>query len=232
MLVSAPAFADETDPPSDITVSAEVALTTDYRFRGVSLSEGDPAVQGGITVAHSSGFYAGVWSSSITGGPVYGSQELDFIAGWSGEVASGTTFDVGMTFYAYPNGHVGDANIWEPYAAISTTLGPATAKLGVAYAWEQDSLGGDDNLYVYGDIDFGIPNTPLTINTHLGYTDGALGPDLLSGGTDKSGLDWSVGATASLFGPLSLSVSYIGVEGASVKGLSNDTVVATLTASF
>ena len=43
-----------------------VSLTTDYRFRGVSLSGGDPAIQGGITATHDSGFYVGAWSSSIT----------------------------------------------------------------------------------------------------------------------------------------------------------------------
>src|SRR5512139_3079283 len=43
VLASAPAFADDTAPPSDITVTGNVALTTDYRFRGVSLSGGDPA---------------------------------------------------------------------------------------------------------------------------------------------------------------------------------------------
>lgn len=227
-----PAFADETDPPSAITVSGNVALTTDYRFRGVSLSGGDPAIQGGITVTHESGFYVSTWSSSIASSPAYGGQELDFIGGWSGEVSPGLTFDAGLTYYTYPGGHVGHANYFEPYASVATTFGPATAKFGVAYAWDQRSLGNDDNLYLYTNLDIGIPNTPLTVSGHLGYTDGALGPDFLAGGTDKSDLDWSIGATATLFGPLSLNVSYIGVGGRSVKSFTNDAVVATLTASF
>ena len=98
-LTAAPALADQTDPPSEITVSGNVALTTDYRFRGVSLSGGDPAIQGGITVSHESGFYVGAWSSSIASSPVYGGQELDFVGGWSGEVSPGLTFDAGMTYY-------------------------------------------------------------------------------------------------------------------------------------
>jgi len=232
-LASAPAFAQEaTDPPADIVITGNVALTTDYRFRGVSLSGGDPAVQGGITATHSSGFYVGAWSSSISGGPVYGNQELDLFAGVGGKLAEGVNFDLGLLYYAYPSGHTGHADYFEPYASISTTVGPATAKFGVAYAWDQKSLGDDDNLYLFTNIDFAIPETPLTINTHLGYTDGVLGPDILAGGTDKSDFDWSIGATAKVFGPLSLSVAYIGAGGAKVDSLTDDTVVATLTASF
>jgi uncharacterized protein (TIGR02001 family) len=231
-LVSAPAFADDTAPPSDITVTGNVALTTDYRFRGVSLSGGDPAIQGGITVSHASGFYVGTWSSSISGGPVYGNQELDVFGGWTGEVTSGLSLDAGLLYYAYPSGHTGHADYFEPYASLITSIGPATAKVGVAYAWDQKSLGDDDNLYVFTNIDFGIPDTPVTINTHLGYTDGVLGPDILAGGTDKSGLDWLVGATVKFYGPLSLGVSYVGVEGSKVDSLTDNAIVATLTASF
>lgn len=229
-LAAAPAFAQ--DAPEDISVSANVALTTDYRFRGVSLSGGDPAIQGGITVSHSSGIYVSTWSSSIEGGDVFGSQELDLIAGWSGEVSSGITLDGGMLYYAYPNGHVGKANYWEPYASVAGTVGPATVKVGVAYAWEQESLGDEDNLYVYGNADFGIPNTPVTLSGHLGYTDGALAPKYLAGSDEMDGFDWSLGASMTLFGPLSASVTYVGVNAPSYKGFTDDTVVGTLTASF
>src|SRR5690606_11355542 len=73
---------------------------------------------------------------------------------------------------------------FEPLASISTTLGPVGATLGAAYAWEQDSLGGEDNLYVYTDWSLGVPNTPVTFNAHLGYTDGVLAPPFLAGTAD------------------------------------------------
>lgn len=232
-LTAAPALAqDETAPPQEITVTANVALTTDYRFRGVSLSGGDPAIQGGITVTHNSGFYFGAWSSSIhdnTG--IYGDQELDLFGGWGGEF-NGIGIDAGLLYYSYPSGHVGKGNYFEPYASVSATVGPAKAKLGVAYAWKQDSLGDDDNLYLFGNLDIGVPTTPLTLSGHLGYADGAQSPDILAGGNDRNGLDWSLGASAALIGPLSFSVSYIGVQGYSIKNFTDDTVVATLTATF
>jgi hypothetical protein len=47
-LAATPALADETDPPSEFTVTGNVAGVTDYRFRGLSLSGGDFAIQGGV----------------------------------------------------------------------------------------------------------------------------------------------------------------------------------------
>ncbi len=231
-LAATPAFADETDPPSEITVTGNVALVTDYRFRGISLSAGDPAVQGAINVNHSSGLYAGAWASSLEDSAVYGSMELDVYAGWTGPIGGGVTADVGLLYYVYPNGNVGDANVFEPYASLSTTLGPASAKVGVAYAWKQDSLGGDDNLYLYTDWGLGVPNTPLSIAAHLGYTDGALSPKLLTGVSTSGGWDYSIGASYAVTKNLSASVTYVGVDGASIDGFSNDAVVASLKYSF
>ncbi len=231
-LVATPALADETDPPSEVTVTGNAAVVTDYRFRGIGLSGGDLAVQGSININHASGLYAGVWGSSLEDTPVYGHTELDFYAGWTGQIASGLTADVGLLYYVYPNGKVGDANVFEPYASLSTTIGPASAKLGVAYAWKQDSLGGDDNLYLYTDLGVGIPNTPVSLSAHVGYTDGALSPNLLTLTSTDGGWDYSVGGTFAISKNLSLGVSYVGVDGNVIDGVSDDTVVGTLKLTF
>jgi uncharacterized protein (TIGR02001 family) len=236
--VSAPALAQEDDAGGSggITVSGNAAVISDYRFRGVSLSGGDPAIQGGIDIAHDSGFYAGTWGSSIDdGGPdVFGDLELDIYAGWSGNVAEGVALDVGLLYYLYPtnNGLFDPVDYFEPYASVSGTLGPVEATLGAAYAWEQDSLGGDDNLYVYADLGTSIPNTPLSLGAHLGYTDGVLAPPLLAGAGDDSGFDWSFGATATVLGGIELGVTYVGVEGPSIGGFTDDAVVASIGVSF
>ncbi|EIZ78596.1 hypothetical protein WSK_2644 [Novosphingobium sp. Rr 2-17] len=232
-----PAFADDAAPTPEIKISGSAALTSDYRFRGVSQSGGDPAIQGGITVSHASGFYVGTWGSSIDLGSTYGSTELDLFGGWTGEVSPGLTLDAGLLYYAYPNGHVGHAEFFEPYASISGQAGPAKLKIGANYAWDQKALpdvvtgAKHDNLYVYGNVDVAIPKTPLTVSGHVGYTDGALAPCYYCNG-DKTGWDWSIGASGTIYGPLSLSVSYIGVSGKTVDSYTDDTVVATLTASF
>lgn len=236
-LAATPAFAQADASTAGISVSGNVAVVSDYRFRGVSLSEGDPAVQGGIDIEHESGFYLGTWGSSIAGTAPYGELELDVYGGWSGEVTPGITVDVGLLYYLYPAGDdIGGVDAptdyFEPYASVSTTLGPVSAKLGAAYAWEQDSLGGDDNLYIYTDWSLGVPNTPITLDAHLGYTDGVLAPPYLAGSADDSGLDWSIGASMPVYGNLTAGVSYIGVEGPSVDGFTDDAVVATLSFSM
>jgi len=248
-LGAAPALAqDETDPPSDFTVSGYVQGVSDYRFRGYSLSGGDPALQGSINVNHASGFYAGAWASSLDGGgPIlgfYGDVELDLYAGWTGPLSSALTLDAGVLRYVYPaNDGQGPADFWEPYASLSTTLGPVAAKLGAAYAPDQDALFGEDNLYLYTDLSAGLPNTPITLSGHLGYTDGILAPRLLTlqSATDDSGFDYALGATWTVTENLSVGATYVGVDGSAGEstydaGLSgvvaDDTVVATVKLAF
>lgn len=226
---------DETDESSPVTVTGSVAVVSDYRFRGVSLSGGDPALQGGATITHESGFYVGTWGSSIDDGGTdfYGDLELDLFGGWSGNVAEGVGIDIGLLYYAYPTNAAGvDAEYFEPYATVTGTLGPVQAKVGVAYAWEQDSLGGNDNLYLFTKLSAGIPNTPITLNAGLGYTDGALAPPLLAGTLDDTGLDWTVGASATVLGNVTIGVAYTGVEGPSIEGFTDDAVVGSLTFTF
>lgn len=228
-LAATPAFADEAAAPAEITVSGNVALVSDYRFRGLSLSGGDMAIQGGITVTHQSGFYVGTWSSSIDDADTgFGDQELDVFGGWSGEVTSGVTLDAGLLYYVYPGAVSGfNSDYFEPYASVSGEVGPAKLKVGVAYAWDQAALGDEDNLYVYSNVDVAIPNTPVTLSGHVGYVDGVQAIS-----ADGNTFDWSVGASATVFGPLSVGVSYVGVGGPKVEDFSDDTVVATLTATF
>lgn len=233
---ASPAFAqDESAAPSAITVSGSVALVSDYRFRGVSLSGGDPAIQGSVTVTHDSGFYVGTWASSIddAGTDFYGDVEVDLFGGWSGDVSEGIGLDVGLLYYAYPSNAKGaDAEFFEPYATVSGDLGPVQAKLGINYSWDQKSLAGDDSLYVHTELNSGIPTTPVTLSAHLGYTDGVLAPPLLAGTGDDTGFDWSLGASATLQGSLTLGVSYVGSQGPSLDGLTDDAVVLSLGASF
>ena len=231
-LGATPALADDTAPPSDFTFSGYVQGVSDYRFRGLSLSGGDFAVQGTINLNHSSGFYVGAWSSSLEDTPVYGSAEVDLYGGWTKSIGSGITADIGLLYYVYPNGRVGKANYFEPYASLSAAIGPATAKVGVAYAPSQDSLGNQDNTYVYGELGAGIPSTPVSVLAHLGYADGVQSPDLLTGAGTGGGFDYSLGATYAITPKFSVGASYIGVDGNSIKRFSDDTVVATVKLAF
>lgn len=231
-LAASPALAqDEAESTSEFELSGNAALVSEYRFRGVDLSGGDIAVQGGVDIAHSSGFYVGTWGSSIDEDTVgFGHTEVDVYGGWSGDLTDGLAADVGVIMYLYPNAGPGDFDYVEFYGSLSTTLGPVGAELGVAYAPDQDSLGGTDNLYIYTDLSAGIPNTPITLTGHLGYTDG-----FLTFTNNGKAFDWSIGAEAAVGGPISVGVAYVGAEGDLVAPAYNfvdDAFVVTLSASF
>ncbi|MEP3420556.1 MAG: TorF family putative porin [Erythrobacter sp.] len=216
---------------SGLTFSGNVAFTTEYRFRGVDLSGGEFAVQGGFDIGHSSGFYVGTWASNLDEQTVgYGSTELDLYGGWSGDLTDGVSADVGVIAYLYPDAGPGDFDYVEFYGSLSVGIGPASLTGGLAYAPDQDSLGSTDNLYLYTDLGIGIPDTPITINGHIGYTDGFL---TFTG--DSKAFDWSIGADFAT-GPVTFSAAYVGVEGDALidagKVFTDDAFVLTVAASF
>ena len=233
LAVAAPALAQEdTASPKAVTVSGSVGLTSDYRFRGVSQSDEQLAVQGGATISHESGVYAGFWGSNLAGWGTFGgaNMELDLIAGFKVPVGGGGTLDVGATWYMYPGGF-NNTDFIEPYAKLSGTVGPLGLTAGVAYAPKQEALGawyangaaaaagvytdpGDknDNLYLWGDASAAIPDTGLTVKAHVGYSNGnkGLGPFATSVAPTGEYVDWLAGVDYTIKGtPLTVGVAYV-----------------------
>ena len=233
LAVAAPALAQEdTAPPKAVSVSGSVGLTSDYRFRGVSQSDEQLAVQGGATISHESGVYAGFWGSNLAGWGTFGgaNMELDLIAGFKVPVGGGGTLDVGATWYMYPGGF-NNTDFIEPYAKLSGTVGPLGLTAGVAYAPKQEALGawyangaaaaagvytdpGDknDNLYLWGDASAAIPDTGLTVKAHVGYSNGnkGLGPFATSVAPTGEYVDWLAGVDYTIKGtPLTVGVAYV-----------------------
>lgn len=219
------------------TVMANATLASEYRFRGVDLSGGDPALQGGIDVVHASGFYAGTWASTIDDDTVgYGALELDVYGGWSGDVAEGLNAGIGVIAYTFPDAGAGDFDYVELYGSLGFTLGPAQASVGAAWDVGRDGLdfGGlrRDNLYLYTDLSAGLPGTPVTVNAHLGYTDGAV--DFAG---ESVSFDWSLGADWAIRDtPLVLGVAYVDaahdVQPPGAFNPTSSTLLATLSAYF
>jgi uncharacterized protein (TIGR02001 family) len=113
----------------EYTLSYNVGVVTDYRYRGISQSRLDPALQGGIDFAHKSGLYVGTWASTIkwikdAGGG--GDVEWDIYGGYKG-AAGPVGYDVGVLRYQYPSNDLNpSANTTELY--VAGTMGPATLK--------------------------------------------------------------------------------------------------------
>jgi uncharacterized protein (TIGR02001 family) len=236
--LSSPGIAqdEEVERTPAVTVAGGVTLASQYRFRGISLSDEEIALQGTINLNHKSGFYAGVWGSSLDGfGELGGSNlELDLYAGYRRQVAEGVRIDGGLLYYAYPGSSGGDFEFFEPYANVTVTRGPVTAKVGGAFAPSQDALANNSNFYVYGDFSLAVPNTPVTLTSHVGMSDGNT-PLTPSGNY----VDWSLGATVA-WRSLTFGVAYVdtnlsaaeATQGGATKDIVDAAVVATLTTSF
>jgi uncharacterized protein (TIGR02001 family) len=225
--------AAETTPSRAITISGSAAIASDYRFRGVSQSDQELAVQGGITFAHESGFYVGTWASNLAGWGTFGGAnvEFDLIGGYKAKLADNASLDVGLTWYMYPGG-ADKTDFAEPYAKLTGTAGPATLTAGVAYAPKQQAIGKwyntgtdaangiynnpgarDDNLYLWGDGALAFAGTPITAKAHVGHSWGqnGLGPNATAVSPTGEYWDWSLGADAT-YKNLTFNVSYIDTD--------------------
>ncbi|KQN74497.1 TorF family putative porin [Sphingomonas sp. Leaf62] len=216
-----------------ITISGSASIASDYRFRGVSQSDQEMAVQGGITVAHDSGLYIGTWGSNLAGWGTFGgaNMELDLIGGYKARLSDTATLDVGLTWYLYPGG-ADKTDFAEPYARLTGIAGPATLTAGAAYAPRQEAIGKwydtgaaaaagtytdpgarDDNLYLWGDGAFALAGTPITARAHVGHSWGqdGLGPNATAVSPTGTYWDWSLGADAT-YKNLTFNVSYVDTD--------------------
>jgi uncharacterized protein (TIGR02001 family) len=127
------AHAQAPAPTPEHTLTGNMAIVSDYRFRGISQTFGEgfftvgPAIQGGIDYSHSSGFYLGNWNSNVSGNqyPNGSGIEMDFYGGYK-HAWGDFGLDVGTIYYAYPGGTKfvtpngdTDVNNWEVYVGGS-----------------------------------------------------------------------------------------------------------------
>jgi len=132
LLAGTAAMAQTTAPTPDYTLSYNVGVTSDYRFRGISQTTFDPALQAGVDFAHKSGVYLGVWGSNVSwikdfAGAKDGNLEIDLYGGYKGAITNDLGFDVGVITYQYPSNNAPvNANTTEVYGALTYSI--VTAK--------------------------------------------------------------------------------------------------------
>lgn len=159
------------DAAPEHAVTYNVALTSDYRYRGISQSRLKPALQGGADYTHNpSGAYLGIWASTIKwtgdlGGD--GSVEIDLYGGKRGQFSEAVSYDFGGLYYAYPsNGLKPSANTFEVYGQVG--FGPAYVK----YSHAVTNLFGtaDSKRSGYLDVGANFELAPSwTLNLHIGH---------------------------------------------------------------
>ncbi|MGK0674119.1 MAG: TorF family putative porin [Halothiobacillaceae bacterium] len=210
----APAMAEE----SSYTLSANIGLTSDYLFRGISQTQHQPAIQGGFDFAHASGFYLGAWGSNVEWVSALGlkesnSMELDLYGGFKGSMTKDLGFDVGVITYDYPGDRTATTQATGPtpdttevYAGLS--YGIVTAKVNyvisnhfVGWGSATDPFAktrGSYYLDLSGTYDLGGGWGGLG---HVGY-------QKVKDNDNASYTDWKVGVTKDLgFGVATLAYS-------------------------
>lgn len=208
------AHAEDKKPDNEYTFNA--ALSSDYRFRGVSQSRLQPALSVGADyVNNPTGFYLGTWASTIkwtkdAGGG--GDVEIDIYGGKKGEIVKDVSYDVGVLQYLYPsNGLSPKAETTEIYGQVG--YGPAYAK----YSYGVTNIFGfaDSKRSGYLDLGANIDVAEGTqVNLHLGYQS-------VRNNSDFAYTDYKVGVTKD-FGWASVSGAIIGTNNSNYVGPAPD----------
>ncbi|MEL7797951.1 TorF family putative porin [Idiomarina loihiensis] len=214
--------------------SANVTLSSDYVFRGISQTNEDPAIQGGFDLASDSGWYAGVWASNVGFGT--GSTEADLYLGYTHQLTNDWAVDFGAIRYLYPSGNGPGADF--NYNEVYTNVSYKSFTISAVYSDDYFGTGVDRFYYLAGDYEYSVSEA-LSLNAHLGLNKFDSSEDLTRflGAAPTSSdnyLDWSFGMTYQLTNRIAASLNYIDtdIREQSCINICDSRFTASLTASF
>ncbi len=181
-------------------VSGNIALTTDYKFRGISQSDSAPSVQGGFDIAFDNGAYIGTWGAAVdfdcaidTCGGLNGGIELDYYAGFASDISDSVSFDIGYIYYDYPQ----DEGLLGDYGEIYGSLSFGDFGIGMNYS---DEYWGETGKFTY------------TYATYSMALSESVALDLLVGSGDYDEAGYLDGATEHMNWSVALSTSAGGLD--------------------
>jgi uncharacterized protein (TIGR02001 family) len=190
--------------------SGNVAITSDYPFRGISQTLRKPAIQGGVDATVPVGLYAGVWGSSlnfgedVTAGP-RAQVELDFYGGFVRELV-GASWQIGMIYYAYPGAAASRSyNYLEVNGSVGRDVGVGQAKASFAYC--PDFFAGSGTAaHVLGEVTIPLVSV-FSVGLAVGHQ--TIRDHAVFGADDYT--YWQAPISAELPG-FKLSVAYVGTN--------------------
>lgn len=236
-------------PEPDFTVSGNLGIFSDYRFRGISQTNKKPAIQGGIDLNTKMGFYLGNWNSNVDSNQYNGANiEMDFYGGWKTSW-EGFGFDVGVLYYYYPGSSASYSGA-TPWKINNTELyvggswGPISLKYSYAVS---DFFGVPDTKGAYylllsGAHDFG---NGFGVNASVGYQGGLKTGNQgysscvteIDGQVSCSITDYKIGGTYTIDGWV-IGLAYVSTNRDLAgytdpsKNISNGTALLSVTKSF
>ena len=168
--------------------SANIGVTSDYLWRGISQTDGKPAVSGGLDYETDFGISAGTWVSNVDFGDE-STYELDAYVDFGGEISS-LSYSLGYIYYAYPDGADLD------FGEINGSLSISYFTVGAAILTHADGADFADNNYIYGDVAFPVADD-LELGVHLGTYLFDQGDDYIDYNlyADYKGLNFMLSAT-------------------------------------
>jgi len=173
-LLATSAFSFQTSATEGL--SANVAATNNYLWRGLEQTGGDAAISGGIDYAVDSGFYTGTWVSNAWGG-----AEVDLYGGFAADINESMSYDVGFIYFAYPDAD--DADFSEVYGSFTFT----GLTLGVAILTSAEGYDAGDSVYINADYALTLGN-----EAELGFHLGSYSGDAVDGWYGESAIDFGV----------------------------------------
>jgi uncharacterized protein (TIGR02001 family) len=176
---------------------AEAAVVSDYRWRGVSLSDESPSLQVEATASHDSG--AWLWANVNTVEQDLGGAEIALGAGYTRTLGP-IEWTLGAVHYLYPGED--DIDYTEIDLTASASRGPLTISAGVEYAPVQSNYD-DEDFYSWIGFEIAGPHD-LTLHGHLGHDDGVMAPAPYA-------IDYSLGVGVPV-GPFGIDLSLVRVE--------------------
>ena len=188
----------------DFEVVTNLGIYSEYNLRGLSFTQRKPAVQGTVTLAHSSGAYVGLFASQVDLEIAETDYEADYFAGYFYPFNDHTNLDVGYAKYTYPDSSF--LNLSETYAVFKSY----GAKAGVYYT--SDGGADADQAFMYSYI--GYENNELLpygigLDTHIGQYD-FKDPSFFdeNGKSKEKYIEWEIGFNKN-FKYVDAFVSYI-----------------------
>lgn len=192
----------------DFTLTANLSVASEYRYRGLMQTNSHPALQGGFDLSHASGFYVGNWNANVSwlddsNTDVSAPLEMDFYAGYKTKLANDVSLDAGVLRYYYPGDYptgYTSPNTTEVYASVGYGV------LSFKYSHALTNLFGfaDSKHSQYYDMSANVDTGfwGLTANAHVGYQD-------VRNLDDASYTDWKLGLTKEVAKGLSVSLAYV-----------------------
>ncbi len=228
LLLASVSHAAET---TEYSVTTNVNVLSQYRFRGIDQTWGKPTLQGGVDINAASGWYGGAWASNVSGNSYPGgSLEVDYYGGYNGKVRDDLSYTVGGYGYLYPGANYARAAC--PSAAFSSPcslpgqgFNTFEVNAGVTWKWVSYKLSASAGDYfganqstgyasgtrgtMYHDLTLTYSlGDDLNLVGHLGQTD----VKARYGSISASYTDYRLGVTKTWNGGWSASVSGVGAS--------------------